>query len=73
MLEPSKELKDRVESKRHLIESRISELKADSRNNAREQILQLQSKLDDMQNIVSMGWEHLTDKAVLKINEWLKD
>ena len=73
MLRPTDELKDRVDAKRHEIEGRIAELKADTRNDAREQLLQLQTKLDDLQNMLKLGWEHVTDNAALRINEWLKN
>lgn len=68
-----KELKDRVEARRKRLEARISELKADSRAQAREERDKLQKKLDGIKSATSEGWENLSDKAAARLNELLKD
>ena len=61
------ELKDRIEAKKHELLARLSELKADSRAEAREQQSRSKLKLDELEGYLKEG----VDKAQLKINEWL--
>jgi len=61
------ELKDRIEAKKHELLARLSELKADSRAEAREQQSRIKLKLDELEGYLKEG----VDKAQLKINEWL--
>jgi hypothetical protein len=63
----SNELKDRVEAKKHELMSRLSELKADSRAEAREQSSKIKLRLDELEDYIKEGW----DKANVKLNEWL--
>ena len=68
-----KELKDRVEAKRKRLEARISELKADTRAEAREESGKLQRKLEEIKDATSEGWDDLSDKAAARLNKLLKD
>jgi len=63
----SNELKDRIEAKKHELMSRLSELKADSRAEAREQSAKIKLHLDEVEDYIKEGW----DKATVKLNEWL--
>ena len=63
----SNELKDRIEAKKHELLSRLAELKADSRAEAREQSSKLKLRLDEVEDYIKEGW----DKANVKLNEWL--
>jgi uncharacterized protein YdhG (YjbR/CyaY superfamily) len=63
----TEELKDRIEAKKHELLARLSELKADSRAEAREQQSRIKLKLDELEGYLKEG----VDKAQLKINEWL--
>lgn len=63
----SNELKDRIEAKKHELMSRLSELKADSRAEAREQSSKIKMRLDEVEDYIKEGW----DKANVKLNEWL--
>jgi len=55
------ELRDRVEAKKKHIESRISELKADSRSEAREESKKLEARLDSLAETIQDGWDDLTE------------
>jgi hypothetical protein len=63
----TEELKDRIQAKKHELMSRLSELKADSRAEAREQTARIKLRLDELEGHLKEGW----DKAQLKLNEWL--
>jgi hypothetical protein len=67
-----KELQDRVEAKKHQLKSRIAELKADGREQARQEQQQLQKRLDEAQQIVKDKWDEVSEKAAGQLNEWLK-
>lgn len=73
MTSQDKELKDRVEAKRKRIEARIHELKADSAEASRKKIESLQQELNEVTDAIRDGYENLSDKAMAKVNEWLKD
>ena len=63
----SNELKDRIEAKKHELLSRLAELKADSRAEAREQSSKIKLRLDEVEDYIKEGW----DKANVKLSEWL--
>jgi len=67
------ELKERIEAKRKRIEARVHELKADGDAAAREKAESLESQLDDITETVRDGYENLSDQAMSKLNDWLKD
>ena len=47
--------------------SRLAELKADTRAEAREQSSKIKLRLDEVEGYIQEGW----DKANVKLNEWL--
>ena len=65
------ELKDRVEAKKKQWQSKIAELKADSRKEAREKQEVLEKKLENLKQQTKEGYENLTDKAAEQINKFL--
>lgn len=66
------ELRDRVEARKKRLEARISELKADSRSEAREESKKLERQLDELAKDLKSGWDDLTDAVAGKLNAWLK-
>lgn len=73
VMNQKQELKDRVESKRLEIESRIAKLRADARSDSRDEIERLQKKLDEVQKTVKSGWDQLGEDASKWLNRWLRD
>ncbi len=63
----TEELKDRIDAKRHELQARLSELKADNRAEAREQSSRIKLRLDELEDYLKEG----VDKARLKLDEWL--
>ena len=66
------ELKDRIDAKRKRLEARISELKADARSTSREEVANLQSKLDELGESLKDGWDDISEAVAGKLNAWLK-
>ena len=66
------ELRDRIEAKKKQMESRLSELKADSRSEARAELKELEAKLEELTATLKSGWNDLTDSVAGKLNDWLK-
>ena len=67
MSNQTKELKDRIEAKKHELMARMAELKADTRAEAGEQSAKIKSRLEELEQHLKDGW----DKAAGKLNEWL--
>jgi len=67
MSNQTKELKDRIDAKKHELMARLSELKADTRAEAGEQTAKIKERLDELEEHLKAGW----DKAAAKLNEWL--
>jgi hypothetical protein len=67
------ELKNRVEAKKLSLQAKIKELQADASSESREELRNLQAKLDTLSESVKEGWDDLTEKVSGKLNEWLKN
>ena len=72
VLSHRKELKDRVEAKKRQLQSRLSELKADSRSGARDEEKRLRERLENLEDTLEKGWDNLTEAVAGKLNAWLK-
>lgn len=66
------ELKDRVEAKRHELLAKLSEMKADSRAEIRQQHDKLRAKLRELEGHLKDGWDKVTNDVASKLNDWLK-
>lgn len=73
MLRNREELKDRIESRRHELQSRIAELKADARSDSRQEIDRLQRKLGEIERDLQAGWERLSEEAAARLNRLLEN
>lgn len=62
-------LRSRVESKRKLLEMRLSQIRVNA--HAKEERKRLQSKLDELEEALEEGWEHLSEKGARKVESWL--
>jgi hypothetical protein len=71
MLSKSDELKDRVEARRHMLQAKLSELKADTRKEAAEARDKIKNGLDELEDAVKDGWDNLSDSVRDKLNRWL--
>ena len=71
MISRTEELKDRIKAKKSELESRYSELKADTRSEARVERDSVKSKLEELQEHLRDGWDKLTDTVSAKLNDWL--
>ena len=71
MLTKTEELKNRVEAKRHLLQARLAELKADTRSEAAEMRASIKKRLDEAEEAVKDGWDKLSDAVASKLNQWL--
>ena len=72
MLKKTDELKDRVEAKRLHMQSKLAELMADTRHEARVARDKLKQDLDELELQIKKGWTNLSDSARAKLAEWLK-
>lgn len=71
MISKQEELKDRIKAKQRELEARFSELKADSRAEARTERDSVKSRLDELQEAIKDGWDNMSDRVSAKLNEWL--
>ena len=71
MISEQEELKDRIKAKQRELEARFSELKADSRSEARDERDRVRSRLDELQETIKDGWDNLSDRVAAKLNDWL--
>jgi hypothetical protein len=67
------ELRDRVDAKRKRLEARLLEARAEGRKRARESVEGLQKKLDELGNLLSGGFESLSEDVSAKLNGWLAE
>jgi hypothetical protein len=65
------ELADRVQARKHELLSKYNELKADTRKEAGQKRDQIKAKLDDLEDAIKDGWEHMTDAVRGRLNKWL--
>jgi hypothetical protein len=68
MSNQTKELKNRIDQKKHELLARLAELAADTRAEASAQSAKIRTSLDELEQHMKDGW----DKAASKLNEWLK-
>ncbi len=66
------ELRDRVEAKRKELESKLYEYRANSRQQGRETVNEIESRLDELGNMLHTGWENVSDTVAGKLNVWLE-
>jgi hypothetical protein len=65
------ELKDRIDATRKRLDARITELRADGREQARATLDRLEARLRELQGIIGDGWDRLTEGAAAKLETWL--
>lgn len=71
MSSEGKELKDRVEARKHELLAKYNELKADTRREAGEVRTRLKKQLDELEDAVKDGWTNMTEAIKSKLNDWL--
>jgi len=71
MLSKNEELKDRIEARRHELQAKLSELKADSRREAAEAADKIKARLKELEEYVKDGWDNVNDSVKAKLNSWL--
>ncbi|MCA8924192.1 MAG: hypothetical protein KDD82_20450 [Planctomycetes bacterium] len=67
----TEELADRVQAKRKRLEARLQEARADTRKQGREAAEALQTHLDDLSELLSKGWNQVSEDVADKLNHWL--
>lgn len=70
-LSQKQELRNRVESKKRELQSKLEQAKADSRQSSRSDIEQIENKLDELNSMIEDGWDKLTEGVAGKLNDWL--
>lgn len=68
-----KELRDRVEAKQKRLEARLQELKADTREQSREERGRIEAQLSEVSKHVREGWDRISEQTSRKLNDWLKN
>jgi hypothetical protein len=71
MISKSDELKDRIEAKRHELMAKMSEVKADSRKEARDAYDKAKGSLAELEETLKDGWDKMSDVVRSKLNTWL--
>ena len=71
MIGKDDELKDRIQARKHAMQAKLDELKADSRSEARGTRDKLKKSLDELEDSVKDGWDNLSDAVRTKLNSWL--
>lgn len=73
MTRPTTELRSRIEAKKKELEARVLGLKADAQAKTRETEEHIRARLNDLQEILSDGWERMSEESAKRLNRWLKD
>jgi len=71
MLDKGDELRDRIEARKHELLSKMHDLKADGRAEARERREKLQHKLDELELHLKSGWDKIDNAVRQKLDKWL--
>lgn len=72
MTSEKEELKHRVEAKRKRLEAKLEEVQADAQSEYREQEARIKDRLFELQEILSKGWDDVTEEVSGRLNDWLK-
>lgn len=72
-MDNKKELKERLLAKKKELEARMHNLNAETSKEAAEKKMEIEHKLNTIQESVESGWEDLSDKAVEKLNKLLAE
>jgi hypothetical protein len=71
MSNTTEELKDRIEARRHLLQAKLAELKADTRHEAGALRDKISAGLADLEDTLKDGWDKVSDGVRTKLNAWL--
>jgi len=71
MITKADELKDRIEARRHLLQAKLAELKADTRHEAAAAHDKIKKGLDELEDAMKDGWDSMSDALRTKLNSWL--
>jgi hypothetical protein len=71
MIGKDDELKDRIQARKHSMQAKLAELKADSREEARKTSAKIKKSLDELEDSVKDGWDNISDSVRTKLNSWL--
>jgi hypothetical protein len=72
MLDKSDELQDRIEARKHLLQAKLSELKADARVHAAEARTRVEHRLEELELHLKAGWAKVNAEVRTKLNHWLE-
>ncbi|TNE45700.1 MAG: hypothetical protein EP343_25935 [Deltaproteobacteria bacterium] len=64
-------LKNRVESRRKELESKLEKLKANSKSDGNAIAQKIRDDLSDLQGQLKEGWDNLTEDVAGQLNKWL--
>lgn len=67
----TQELKARISSRKHELQSKLSELVADTRHEAKDMAKSVKTRLSELEETLKDGWDNLTDATVERLNNWL--
>lgn len=67
------ELKHRATAKRKELEAKLEQMKADAAHEQSQGISTVRRKLEELDEAVREGWDNLSEAALEKVNQWLRD
>lgn len=73
MVSRTKELRYRVEARQKELEQRLAEAKADAQRIKNDEVERIEGRLGELQDVLKNGWDELTNQAINRLNEWLKE
>ena len=71
-MKATEELRQRLEAKKHELESEYHRLRADQGEAQRRRAKEIEKKLDELRTSLSRGIENLTEQAAAHLNRLLK-
>jgi uncharacterized protein YfcZ (UPF0381/DUF406 family) len=72
MSNPQEELKHRVLAKKHKLQEQLEKLQAEAHGVSTDEKEKLQTKLNEVEDLLSHGWENLSEAVTKRLNDWLK-
>ena len=66
------ELKARIHAKKKQLEADLAKLQAEGHAASNTAQAEIKRKLSELEDHLHTGWDNLSQKAVAKLNQWLK-
>lgn len=67
-----KELRHRVEEKKSRLEAELERLKAEGEKTRRDKVEEIETRLDNLSNMLRDGWDRLSEQTAQQLNRWLQ-